>query len=120
MYLIDNGLADVNSISFSANKGIMFENCVFLELRRTGKEIYYFRENKECDFLIKEENKIVQAIQTCYELNEDNKKREIAGLIEAMIKFDLPEGLILTYDQEDEIDMSGKNIKIKPAWRWFQ
>ena len=37
-----------------------------------------------------------------------------------MIKFDLPEGLILTYDQEDEIDMSGKNIKIKPAWRWFQ
>ena len=111
VYLIDNGLADVNSISFSANKGIMFENCVFLELRRTGKEIYYFRENKECDFLIKEENKIVQAIQTCYELNEDNKKREIDGLIEAMIKFDLPEGLILTYDQEDEIDTVGKKHK---------
>lgn len=120
VYLIDNGLADVNSISFSADKGRMFENCVFLELRRTGKEIYYFRENKECDFLIKEKNKIVQAIQTCYELNEDNKKREIDGLIEAMIKFDLPEGLILTYDQEDEIELSGKNIKIKPAWRWFQ
>jgi predicted AAA+ superfamily ATPase len=120
VYLIDNGLAYVNSISFSENKGRMFENCVFLELRRTGKEIYYFREKKECDFLIKEKNKIVKAIQTCYELNEDNKKREIDGLIEAMTKFDLPEGLILTYDQEDEIKILGKTIKIKPAWRWFQ
>lgn len=119
-YLIDNGLAEVNSVSFSENKGRMFENCVFLELRRTGKEIYYFREKKECDFLIKEKNMIVKAIQTCYELNEDNKKREIDGLIEAMVKFDLAEGLILTYDQEDEIEILGKTIKIKPAWRWFQ
>ena len=119
-YLIDNGLAEVNSVSFSANKGRMFENCVFLELRRTGKEIYYFREKKECDFLIKEKNMIVNAIQACYELNEDNKKREIDGLIEAMVRFDLSEGLILTYNQEDEVEILGKTIKIKPAWRWFQ
>jgi hypothetical protein len=120
IYLIDNGLADVNSISFSSNMGRMLENSVFLELRRAGKEVFYFRENKECDFLVKEKNAIVNAIQVCYELNEDNKKREIEGLIEAMEKFDLPEGLVLTYDQADELEISGKTIKIKPAWQWFQ
>ena len=72
---------------------------MFLEIRRTGKEVFYFRENNECDFLIEEKNSIVTAIQVCYELNEDNKNREIEGLIEAMEKFDLPEGLILTFDQ---------------------
>jgi predicted AAA+ superfamily ATPase len=120
VYLVDNGLADVNSVSFSANKGRMLENCVFLELRRTGKEVFYFRENKECNFLVKERNEIVMAIQVCYELNEDNKKREIDGLAEAMKKFDLPAGTILTFDQQDELEISGKTIKICPVWRWFQ
>lgn len=118
VYLIDNGLADVNSVSFSSNRGRMLENCVFLELRRAGKEIFYFRENKECDFLVKERNAIVMAIQVCYELNEDNKQREIDGLVEAMKKFNLPEGTILTLDQQDELIISDKTIKICPVWRW--
>ena len=109
VYLIDNGLADVNSVSFSLNMGRMLENCVFLEIRRTGKEVFYFREDRECDFLIKEKNAIVKAIQVCYELNEDNKKREIDGLIEALEKFGLPEGLLLTYDQQDEARNFRKN-----------
>jgi predicted AAA+ superfamily ATPase len=120
VYLVDNGLADVNSVSFSSNKGRMLENCVFLELRRAGKEIFYFRENKECDFLVKERNAIVMAIQVCYELNEDNKQREIEGLVEAMKKFDLPDGTILTFGQQDELEISGKTIKILPVWRWLQ
>lgn len=120
IYLIDNGLANVNSISFSSNKGRMLENCVFLELRRAGKEVFYFRGDNECDFLIKEKNAITQAIQVCYELNEDNKKREIDGLMEALEKFDLSEGVILTYDQQDEIQISGKTIKVDPTWRRFR
>jgi uncharacterized protein len=119
-YSIDNGLAGTNSVAFSSNTGRMLENCVFLELRRAGKEVFYFREDKECDFLVKEKNAITGAIQVCYTLNEDNKKREIDGLMEALEKFDLPTGLILTFDQEDEIEISGKTIKITPAWRWFQ
>jgi predicted AAA+ superfamily ATPase len=120
IYLIDNGLADVNSVSFSSNKGRMLENCVFLELRRAGKEVFYFRGDNECDFLVKEKNAITMAIQVCYELNEDNKKREIDGLIEALEKFDLIEGVILTYDQQDKLEISGKTIKVSPAWHWFQ
>ena len=119
VYVVDNGLADLNSVSFSSNKGRMLENCVFTELRRAGKEIFYFRGDKECDFLIKEKNAITKAIQVCYELNEDNKNREIDGLMEALKKFDLPEGLILTHNQQDKLEISGKTIKVCPAWSWF-
>jgi len=70
--------------------------------------------------MIKERNAIVMAIQVCYELNEDNKQREIDGLVEALKKFNLPEGTILTLDQQDALEVSGKNIKICPVWRWLQ
>jgi uncharacterized protein len=53
-------------------------------------------------------------------LNEDNKQREIDGLVEALKKFNLPEGTILTLDQQDELEVSGKTIKICPVWRWLQ
>ena len=119
IYSIDNGLSNANSVSFSSNKGRMLENFVFITLRRSHKNIYYFRENGECDFLIKEDSRIIVAIQVAYELNEDNKKREIEGLLEAMRKFELREGFILTYNQEDEIDIEDKRIIIKPVWRWI-
>jgi len=120
IYVIDNGLADANSVSFSSNKGRMLENTVFLDLRRSGKEVFYFKEEKECDFIVKEENKITQAIQVCYNLNEDNKSREIDGLIEALEAFDLPDGLILTFDQQDTLKIGEKHIKVVPAWSWSE
>lgn len=120
IYVIDNGLADVNSVSFSSNKGRMLENAVFLDLRRSGREIFYFKDQKECDFVVREESKITQAIQVCYNLNEDNKGREVDGLIEALETFDLPEGLILTFDQQDILKTDGKTIKVIPAWRWSE
>ena len=119
VYSIDNGLSNANSVSFSSNKSRMLENFVFITLRRSHKNIYYFRENGECDFLIKEDSRIIIAIQVAYELNEDNKKREIEGLLEAMRKFELREGFILTYNQEDEIDIEDKRIIIKPVWKWI-
>lgn len=120
IYAIDNGLADANSVSFSSNKGRMLENAVFLDLRRNGKEIFYYKDKRECDFVIKEQSKITQAMQVCYNLNEDNKDREIGGLIEALDAFDLSEGWIITSDQQDALKIDGKNIKVIPAWRWFE
>jgi predicted AAA+ superfamily ATPase len=120
IYAIDNGLADVNSVSFSSNKGRMLENGVFLDLRRNGKKVFYFKNKKECDFVVKEENKITQAIQVCYDLSEDNKNREIDGLIEALETFNLSEGLILTLNQQDTIKINGKTIKVVSAWRWSE
>lgn len=38
-------------------------------------------------FCNKGKNKIIHAIQVCYNLNDNDKDREINGLIEAMRKF---------------------------------
>jgi len=119
VYSIDNGLSYANSVSFSKDKGKMLENSVFLNLRKTYKEIFYFQKNKECDFIVKDKEKIIRAIQVCYNLNRENKEREIKGLLEAMDELELNEGLILTCDQEDEFKINGKEIIVRPVWKWL-
>ncbi|VVB53045.1 AAA domain protein [uncultured archaeon] len=118
-YSIDNGMSNTNSASFSEDNGRMLENTVFLNLRRKYRDIYYFREKNECDFVIKEGVKITRAIQVCNELNEDNKNRETKGLTEAMNKFNLNKGLILTYNQEDTLRTDNREITITPIWKWL-
>jgi len=119
IYSVDNGLSRVNSASFSSDKGRMLENSVFVRLRRRYASLFYFKGKNECDFLVKEKEKIKAAMQVCYDLNNDNKDREINGLTEAMDKFSLKQGLILTYSQEDEFKINGKKIIVKPTWKWM-
>ncbi|MBR9678013.1 MAG: ATP-binding protein [Nanoarchaeota archaeon] len=119
VYSIDNGLSSANSVSFSADKGRMLENTVFQHLRRKYENIFYFREINECDFVVKEKEKITSAIQVCYELSEYNKDREVKGLVEALNKFELKQGLILTFNQEDLLEVKGKRILVKPVWKWL-
>lgn len=119
IYSIDNGFSRANSVSFSKDVGRMLENSVFLNLKRIHGDVFYFREERECDFVVKEKNKVSRAFQVCYEINDDNEKREINGLKEAMDKFNLEKGLILTYNQDDEIKTGGKSIVVKPVWKWL-
>jgi len=119
-YCIDNGLARANSLSFSSDEGRMLENAVFLSLRRQGRELYYFKEEKgECDFLLRQKGQISAAVQACRELDEGNREREIGGLVLAMKKFKLGEGTIVTLKQEDRLEVEGKRIKVVPAWKWL-
>ncbi len=114
-YMIDTGIIKANSVSFSEDKGRMLENSVFLNLRRKYKDIYYYKGEYECDFLIKEKGKITQAYQVCYELNEENKKREINGLKEAMEKLKIKKGTIITFNQKDKLG----RIEVIPSHKNF-
>ena len=118
-YCIDNGFAIANSISFSKDKGRLLENSVFIHLRRTFPGIFYYREKNECDFIIKDGNSIIKAFQVTYDLTDDNMNREISGLVEAMNKFNLSEGAIITYNQRDNFNIDGKSIEVFPAWEFF-
>ena len=119
VYSIDNGFSYNNSASFSKDKGKMLENIVFLDLRRKFKDILYFQEKNECDFIIKEKETITRAIQVCFDFNEETQNREIDGIFAALKKFSLKEGLILTYNQEDEVFIEGKRIIVMPVWKWL-
>lgn len=119
VYAIDNGIAMYLGFRISSDFGRLLENLIFIELKRRGKEVYYHSEENECDFLIKESIKIGSVIQVCYEITRENKSREITGLLEAMRKYKLKEGLILTLDQGEEISIQNSKIIVKPAWKWL-
>ena len=81
-------------------------------------EFYYYSDKKECDFVIKEDLSVIELIQVSVEINDDNEKREIGGLLEAMEKFDLEEGLIVTLSQDGRRVINNKTIEIKSLMNW--
>jgi len=119
VYVIDNGMKNAVAFSFSEDRGKMLENAAFLELKRRGREIYYFKGKRECDFVVKEKNKITLSIQVTNNLNKGNQKRELNGLLEAMKEFKLKKSLILTGDQEYTIKKDGYVIEVAPLWKWM-
>ncbi len=119
IYCVDNGIIGQNAFSFSENRGRLLENAVFIELKRREYEIFYHSDQQECDFMLRKGTRIVEAIQVCYEITNDNRQREINGLLEALITYDLKEGLFLTFDQEESFYLSGRTIKMIPVWRWL-
>ncbi len=119
VYCIDNGMITTNSTSFTKDSGRLFENMIFLHLRRHFDEIYYFQINRECDFIIMENKKCSMAIQVTESLHSENKEREIEGLIEAMNYFKLNSGIIVTMEIEDLLEVEGKKIQILPSFKFL-
>jgi hypothetical protein len=114
VYAIDPGLVEVNTPGFTKDMGHKLENIVFLALRRSYRQIYYFSRKGECDFLVMDRGVIAGAIQVCLELNSDNLQRECAGLFEAMQAFHLQEGTIVTLSQTDHFVRDGMKVNVIP------
>lgn len=121
-YLIDNGLRSAVLLPQSEDDGKLFENIIFLHLRRhlnAEDKIYYYNEKNECDFVIQSGNAISQLIQVTTELNDSNSNREIAGLIEASKLSHCDHLTVITLHQEETLDIDGKHIDVIPAWKWM-
>jgi len=119
VYAIDTGLIKANSVSFSRDKGSMLENVVFIHLKRLDREVFYFKKDNECDFVTRDASKKLELFQVCFELNEDNKDREINGMLAAMDYTKQKTGTILTLNQTDELEFDKRTIFVKPVWRWI-
>ncbi|WP_293669940.1 ATP-binding protein [uncultured Parabacteroides sp.] len=118
VYAIDTGIYKQNSTLFSENTGHALENAVYLNLRLKEKEIYYFQQKGECDFVTIRKGKADQLIQVCSELNEMNLQRETEGLFSAMEFFDKKEGTIITLNQSDSFTQNNKTIRVVPAYKF--
>jgi len=120
VYCIDTGLRNAVGFTFMENLGKLMENAVFLELKKRGKEIFYWKGKGEVDFVIKEGTKIKELIQVCYDIEkEETKKREIDALVEAMEFFKLNNGKIITWDFEGEEKIGKMKIVFIPIWKWL-
>ncbi|MFA5247472.1 MAG: ATP-binding protein, partial [Candidatus Micrarchaeia archaeon] len=111
-YLIDHGLA--NYFNVDKDPGRLMENLVCIELARRKKSLHYLRQKGECDFVTDDE-----CIQVTYALTDDNKAREVDGLVEAAKRLKPKKRTILTYDQESEITSEGLKIRVVPLWKWL-
>lgn len=118
IFVLDNGFIPFISNKVNNDNGWLLENLVFNVLSNYDKVFYYSRKN-ECDFVLHRKNKIIMAVQVCWELTKGNEKREYKGLIAAMEEFGLKTGMIITSNQEKQITHEGYKIEIKPAWKWL-
>ncbi|MFH1638500.1 MAG: ATP-binding protein [Candidatus Woesearchaeota archaeon] len=120
-YCIDPGL--VNAVSlFGKNLGRLYENIVAVELKRLGKEVYYWKNSsgKEVDFVVKEGTAVKKLINVCYDISKaETKKREISGLLAAMEEFRLKEGTIITENYEAQEVVEKKKVIYVPLWKYL-
>lgn len=119
VYAIDTGFIDVVSTSSSEDLGRKLENLVYIHLRRKYKEIYYFQNAGECDFVVKEKNQFVAAVQVCYNITDDNFNREYNGLVEALKLLKLQKGVLVTFNQRDTFEKDGFTVELIPASDYF-
>ena len=120
VYAVDNAIPNRLGFRFSDNKGRLLENAVFIELKRRGKEVFYASGKQECDFLVKENLEVVEAIQVTRELNAENHKREVGGLAEAMKTFGIPKGTLIVLDNELVTVDLPESISVIAAHQWFR
>lgn len=119
VYAIDNGLVNVLSVSKTEDLGRKLENLVYLFLRVKYREIYYFDDKGECDFVVFKNGQPAVLIQVCYELNADNLSREVNGLLAAMKFLNITTATIVTFSDKDVINEGLYKISVVPAFEFL-
>lgn len=72
IYAIDTGLSQAFSLSLNNNYGHLFENLVFLDLKRKGHKIYYYltKERYEVDFLTEDRSGKINLYQVVWDSDD--------------------------------------------------
>jgi predicted AAA+ superfamily ATPase len=122
VYCVDAALGGAVSFRFSRNIGHLYENMVFLALKRRGGEVFYWKSAKgwEVDFVIKEELQITEAIQVCASLADPKtRQREFRSLREAAEVLKAERLTVITEDEEWLEKTGSGEIAIVPLWKWL-
>ena len=119
IYCVDTGMLQAVSTRTVFNDSLRFENLVFLALRQTYREIFYYgEEDCECDFIALRRHAAAMAVQSCVKLHSQDLDRELNGLRAAMSRFGLKEGWIITLEQADSFNVAEGVIHVVPFWKW--
>jgi uncharacterized protein len=122
-YAIDTGLANRVSFQVGSRQGQNIETIVYLELRRRGQEIFYYKtqNDREVDFVVKEGQAITELIQISYTMeDEQTRKRELTALKYAFDELtDNPRCLVLTMDSSEAVQWEGVDIEVVNIIDWL-
>lgn len=72
VYTVDTGLTKAYSLSNTMNIGRLFENMIYLDLRRRGDEIYYYQthEKYEIDFFTRSTDGTLHLYQVAWDISQ--------------------------------------------------
>lgn len=102
-YSIDNGLQSAVSYRVMDDMGKLYENSVFLELRRHYSDIYYWQQDREVDFVVKDKEQIKYVVNASVSVSgEETKKREVGSLMAAMFELSVSESYLVVLEGKSE------------------
>ncbi|WP_369611704.1 DUF4143 domain-containing protein [Sulfurisphaera javensis] len=117
VYIIDTGYRIALGYEFSISKAM--ENAVFLQLRREGKDVYYWKERgeqsgAEVDFVVSKDFEAKEIIQVTY--SEDRvDERKIKAIRKAEKELKPEKVTLITWNYYGKIN----GYDAVPLWYWL-
>lgn len=122
IYCVDHALVTSISSGILVNSGHLLENLVFTALRRVTPDIFYYKTKagREVDFIAGRQGPSRMLVQVCESMaDQQTRKRETTALAEAMTELKLSHGIIVTRNEEEQLQVDSGNIDVVPAWRFL-
>ena len=122
IYCVDHALVTSISSGILVNSGHLLENLVFTALRRITPDIFYYKTKagREVDFIAGRQGPSRMIVQVCESMaDRQTRKRETTALAEAMTELKLSQGIIVTRNEEEQIQVDSGKIDVVPTWRFL-
>jgi predicted AAA+ superfamily ATPase len=125
VYTIDWALAQAVAPADGVDVTRQLENMVYLELRRRGWEVSYYRTRQgwEIDFVaVRKARHAPRRLlcQVAYTVKgKDARERELRGLAEAARYLRAERVVVVTFNDEETVDLDGVRVEIVPVWKWL-
>jgi predicted AAA+ superfamily ATPase len=123
IYAVDHAMVRSCSTGILVNSGHLLENMVFIDGRRRGRSLFYYRtrNGREVDFVWKDSDGQVTLIQVCEQMPEgsETRERELTALREAQAEQSGCRAVVVTRDEEVMIDAPHGRIEVLPVWKWL-
>jgi predicted AAA+ superfamily ATPase len=124
IYAIDHALVRSTTNGILVNSGHLLENLVFVDGRRRGRELHYYRtvNGREVDFVWRGENGKIRFVQVAERAPEGSETltRELTALRDAMKEHPGSAGTLVTRD-DDEVqhEFPEGRVHVVPVWRYL-
>ncbi len=123
IYAVDHAMVRSCSTGILVNSGHLLENLVFVDGRRRGRSLFYYRtrNGREVDFVWKDSESQVTLVQVCEQMPEgsETRERELAALREAQAEQPGCRAIVVTRDEEGIVAGSNGRIEIIPVWKFL-
>ncbi len=121
VYVIDTGLANAFLHQPQSDWGRLLENFVYMELRRKGLSIAYYRTENglEVDFITTDQLGVQALYQVSIGMQDiRTRQREVSALTSAMRETGMNYGTIVSLDTDEHLNTEAGVVEVLPAWLW--